>query len=247
MTIKRLASLAGAAVVCACVVLLAASAASAKTDAARRVLVTPATLPLRTAFVDPRSFSGASPAFGVAAAAGASYIRVPFNWSSLAPAVRPAGFVATDPASYAWSWLDTEVTTAEAAGLTPFLDILSPPQWAYAIKPQIGNGGTPNISELGQFAKALALHYDGTHGVPAVHVFQVWNEPNNTHDLSPTEPDCIPGDGQCCCRQRPWCESVEPRRRRWPRAAWTPEDEDAAVVVDGTARLHARSAVRLVR
>ena len=186
--IKRLASLAGAAVVCACVVLLAASAASAKRDAARHVLVTPATLPLRTAFVDPRSFSGASPAFGVAAAAGASYIRVPFNWSSLAPVVRPVGFVATDPASYAWSWLDTEVATAEAAGLTPFLDIQSPPQWAYAIKPQIGNGGSPNISDLGQFAKALALHYDGTHGVPAVHVFQVWNEPNNTNDLSPMNP-----------------------------------------------------------
>lgn len=185
---KRLASLAGAAVACASVVLLAAGAASAKTNAARHVLVTPATLPLRTAFVDARSFSGASPAFGVAAAAGASYIRVPINWGSLAPVVRPAGFVATDPAGYAWSWLDTEVATAEAAGLTPFLDILSPPQWAYAIRPQRGNAGTPNISELGQFATALALHYDGTHGVPAVRVFQVWNEPNNTHDLSPMNP-----------------------------------------------------------
>jgi hypothetical protein len=186
--IKRLASLVGAAVACASVVLLAASAASARTSVARHVLVTPATLPLRTAFVDPRSFSGTSPAFGVAAAAGASDIRVLTNWNGLAPEVRPAGFVASDPAGYAWSALDAQVKAAEAAGLTPFLNIVSPPRWAYAIKPQGVNGGTPDISELGQFAKALALHYDGRHGVPAVHVFQVWNEPNNTHFLSPVNP-----------------------------------------------------------
>jgi hypothetical protein len=179
---------AAAATAVASVVFLAASGASAQTSAVHHVLVTPATSPLRTAFVDPRSFSGASPAFGVAANAGASYVRIPINWGSLVPSVRPAGFVATDLASYAWSWLDTEVATAEAAGLTPFLDILSPPQWAYAIKPQGLGGGTPNVSELGKFAQALALHYDGTHGVPAVHVFQVWNEPNNTHDLSPMNP-----------------------------------------------------------
>jgi hypothetical protein len=178
----------GAAVACALVGLLAVRGASARTSVSGHVLVTPATLPLRTAFVDPWRFSGASPAFAVAAAAGASYVRVPFNWGSVAPAVRPVGFVAADPASYDWSWLDSEVTTAEAAGLTPYLDILSPPQWAYAIKPEGILGGTPIISELGQFAKALALHYDGAQGAPGVHVFQVWNEPNNTHDLSPMNP-----------------------------------------------------------
>lgn len=185
---RRVALLAGAALLCGAVTFLPASAANAKASNRQRVLVTPPTSPLRTAFVDARSFSGTSPAFAVAAAAGATYIRVPINWASLAPAVRPVGFAAADPAGYDWSWLDTEVTAAEAAGLTPYLDIFSPPKWAYAIRPGKSIGGTPGISELGQFAKALALHYDGTHGVPGVHVFQVWNEPNNTQDLGPTNP-----------------------------------------------------------
>lgn len=185
---RRVALLAGAVLICGVVTFLPASAASARASTRQRVLVTPPTSPLRTALVDTRSFSGASSAFSVAAAAGASYVRVPFDWASLAPAVRPAGFAAADPASYDWSWLDVEVTTAEGAGLTPYLDILSPPAWAYAIRPRTSIGGTPVISELGQFAKALALHYDGTRGVPGVHVFQVWNEPNNTQDLGPTNP-----------------------------------------------------------
>lgn len=188
MRVNRLALGVAVAGVCASFAFLAAGEATARTTPGRHVLVTPATLPLRTAFVDPRSFSGSSPAFGIAAAAGASYVRIPLNWGSLAPAVRPPGFDATDPAGYGWSWLDTEVTAAEAAGLTPYLDILSPPQWAYAVEPKGLKGGTPRISELGQFAKALALHYDGTHGAPAVNVFQVWNEPNSTHTLSPMDP-----------------------------------------------------------
>jgi hypothetical protein len=113
---------------------------------------------------------------------------MPINWSSLAPAVRPSGFDAADPAGYDWWWLDTQVTAAETAGLTPFLNINTPPRWTYSIQPRGVNGGTPNISELGKFAKALALHYNGLNGVPAVHLFQVWSEPNNTRDLSPLNP-----------------------------------------------------------
>jgi hypothetical protein len=47
---------------------------------------------------------------------------------------------------------------------------------------------SPKVALLGEFAKALALHYDGTHGAPPVHIFQVWNEPNLSQDLSPAKP-----------------------------------------------------------
>ena len=146
---------------------------------------------MRTALFDPYSFVGANNvAYAMAAAAGATYIRVPFSWGSVAPAIRPAGFVASDPASpgYEWDFLDRSVTAIEAAGLTPILDVVSAPDWAYAVKPKGVRAGTPKQAALGQFAKALATHYDGNHGAPEVHVFQVWNEPNNSLDLSPVKP-----------------------------------------------------------
>jgi hypothetical protein len=156
-----------------------------------RVHATRGTAPLRTALFDPYTFSGASDlAYAKADAAGASYVRLPLNWSSVVPAVRPAGFVASDPSSqgYSWAWHDATVKAAEDAGLTPILDIVSAPKWAYAVRPKGKKAGTPRPALLGQFAKALATHYDGKHGVPAVHVFQVWNEPNNSLDLSPVKP-----------------------------------------------------------
>jgi hypothetical protein len=149
------------------------------------------TLPLRTGLFDPYSFSGDNAtAYGMASAAGATYIRLPFYWSSVAPAERPAGFVATDPSSpgYSWSWLDATVSGMEAAGLTPILDVVQPPKWAFAVKPSGVKAGTPDTQALGQFSEALATHYDGANGAPPVHVYQVWNEPNNSLDLSPVSP-----------------------------------------------------------
>ena len=148
------------------------------------------TLPLRTSLFDPYSFVGNSDAFAMARAAGATYVRLMFNWSSVAPQVRPAGFVPSDQSSpgYSWSDVDAQVAAAEAAGLTPILDIFSAPKWAYAIHPYGGRGGTPSVTELGQFAKALATHYDGAHGPPAVRDYQVWNEPNLSLSLSPVKP-----------------------------------------------------------
>jgi hypothetical protein len=118
-------------------------------------------------------------------------VRLPLHWGSVVSATRPSGFVATDPASpgYSWTDLDNTVTAAEAAGLTPILDIVAPPpKWAFAVKPRGNKAGTPQVSALGQFAKALAAHYDGKGGAAAVHTFEVWNEPNLTLQLSPVEP-----------------------------------------------------------
>ena len=177
------------AAVAVCVAAAAATAAAAARGSAPRVVTTPATIPLRTAFFD-RIFEGPDQvtAFGMAQAAGASYVRLEVPWRSIAPATPSAAFVATDPTSpgYSWAGIDLTVVRAAAAGLTPILDIVATPQWAYAQGPSGVNAGTPKIADLGDFASALASHYDGgTSGVPAEHVFQVWNEANNSLDLNP--------------------------------------------------------------
>jgi hypothetical protein len=167
---------------------LAAVAASSGAASSVRTYSTHGTLPLRTSVDDPFTFTGAQRATGFLKAreAGASYVRIIVARNSIAPTTRPAGFDPTDPAShgYDWTWYDSTIDSAEKAGLTPILDIARAPAWALASK----HGkriNTPTTVSLGQFAKALALHYDGKHGAPPAHVFQVWNEPNLSQDLSP--------------------------------------------------------------
>ena len=53
--------------------------------------------------------------------------------------------------------------------------------------------GTPKAAALGDFAHALATRYDGTNGLPAEHVFQVWNEPNLSLDLGPVSASAYRG------------------------------------------------------
>src|SRR5581483_3557838 len=181
-----------------CAFALAGTAvASARTGRAQRLYSTPLTRPLATGLMDSLLFPGAeqTDAFAVARQAGATYVRLAVNWSAIAPASPEPGFDASDPDSpdYDWTALDTEVTNAEAAGLTPILDLGEGPKWAYSVKPKGTSGGTPRASDLGRFAHAIAAHYDGTHGAPAVRVFQVWNEPNLSLDLSPTNPAAYRG------------------------------------------------------
>jgi hypothetical protein len=154
-----------------------------------RTYTTHGTIPLRTALLDPFTFTGAQQqtAFQMTRAAGATYVRLVVPWSEITPATPPADFVPTDPTSpyYSWGWLDNTVTQIEANGLTPILDISSAPAWALAWKGSGQTAGAPKASELGAFATAVARRYDGSNGEPPVHVFQVWNEPNLSLDLSP--------------------------------------------------------------
>src|SRR5690348_4643766 len=133
------------------------AARGAHASRAVRSYSTKGTLPLRTSLFDPYSFVGNSGAFSVAQATGATYVRLLFNWSSVAPKDRPPGFVASDESSpgYSWHELDEEVTAAERAGVTPILDVYSAPNWAFAVRPKGTRGGTPNAKDLGQFATAL--------------------------------------------------------------------------------------------
>jgi hypothetical protein len=178
----------------ACIAALMATAGFAGSNSAKRATrtySTGGTAPLATALVDPWLFNSRQTpkAFALTRAAGASYVRVTINWSGIAPSVRPSGFVATDPTSpgYSWGNADSVVQQAEAAGLTPILDVSSTPHWAVAKRRQGVNAGSPKAAALGDFAKALATHFDGKHDAPAEHVFQVWNEPNVSLYLSPVK------------------------------------------------------------
>jgi hypothetical protein len=175
---------------------VAASGASAKAHE-RHVISTPSTLPLRTGLLDPL-FAGSEreQAYTMAAATGATYVRLSVVWRAIAPATPPTGFVATDPTSpgYHWAGLDSIAGQLATAGLTPILDIASVPEWAYATQPSSPNAGTPRASDLADFAKALATHFDGSiTSVPAEHVFQVWNEPNLSLDLGPVSANAYRG------------------------------------------------------
>jgi hypothetical protein len=171
-------------------VCLAATAAATSHAAGHgaRTYTTPATRPLRTALFDLKYLKSAR-AFALTRDAGAEYVRLLVRWSSIAPANPPVGFNPSDPTSpgYSWDSLDSMVEAAETAGLTPYLDITGTPSWAYAKRPSGVNAGTPKAAALGQFATALATHYDGTGGGPVVSIFEVWNEPNLSLDLAPAK------------------------------------------------------------
>jgi Cellulase (glycosyl hydrolase family 5) len=166
---------------------------AATASAGVRKYTTGGTLPLVTALADPGLFNSSQKetAFAMTRAAGATYARLSVAWGAIAPLIPPPGFVATDSASpgYEWSGLDAVVRDAVAAGLTPILDIVGgAPPWAYATQPNPPNAGAPQAAALGAFATALAVHYGGSNpAAPAVHVFQVWNEPNLSLDLSPVK------------------------------------------------------------
>jgi hypothetical protein len=166
----------------------AAASTSFAARAGPRTYKTPATRPLRTALIDPFVLNSPSAlAFALTRSAGAQYVTITLSWRSIAPAQPSDGFDATDPSSpgYSWHGPDGTVAAAEAAGLTPILDITTTPLWAYANQPDGVNAGSPDPTALGEFAQALARHYDGESGLPVVNVFEVWNEPNLSLDLSP--------------------------------------------------------------
>src|SRR6516164_7666399 len=83
------------------VLALAAVTASAGSAHGVRTYTTGSTAPLATALADPWLFNSSQRerALAMTRAAGASYVRLSVGWSSIAPATRPNGFVATDPTS----------------------------------------------------------------------------------------------------------------------------------------------------
>ena len=136
--------------------------------------------PLQTAIVDPDAFSGpdADLELGRAADAGASVIKVPLFWDSVAPSTRPAGFTPANPSdpAYDWSAMDIELRLVRSHGLTPLVYVSSAPGWA--IHPLDGIA-RPDPSQLRAFTLAAVKRYSGaTADLPRVRYWEAWNEPN---------------------------------------------------------------------
>jgi hypothetical protein len=118
-------------------------------------------------------------------ALGARFIRLVVSWRVAAPISPAAGFDPANPyaSGYRWKELDHLVEDAVAQGLEPIVDISSPPSWAQS--PQGAGVEHPDPGQLGLFAHAAALRYDGTRGLPRVRYWEVWNEPNVGFFLQP--------------------------------------------------------------
>jgi hypothetical protein len=151
-----------------------------------------ATGPFETGILDPGAFGGAEApaAFAATRAAGASLVRIPADWRSIAPdgPVRPAGFDAGSPADprYRWNDLDRQVRAAVANGLQPVVGLQGAPGWAE--RGLVGDPGTrdPGAAEFRLFARAAARRYaGGFRGLPRVRYWQAWNEPNLDWFLMP--------------------------------------------------------------
>jgi hypothetical protein len=146
--------------------------------------------PLRTGVFDPFEFTRDQPqALKRTARAGATFAKGHLAWYIAAPG-KPAN--PADPADPAYSWgaADTFVRRARAAGLEPVLMVSGTPQWARA-RGSCGAGPAcaPSAYQLGQFARAAATRYSGSYqGLPGVHYWQAWSEPNLDYFLVPNSP-----------------------------------------------------------
>jgi hypothetical protein len=167
-------------------------------------MASPATAarPLATGFLD-GAYADGDPAVRAAAfdstsELGGTVVRIPFGWSGVAPARRPSGFDARNPAdpAYRFDLVDAAVGEATARGLTVLLSFNGAPEWAEG--PNRSAGATPgswrpDARAVGDFATALARRYDGTFpdpgrrgsALPRVRHWQLWNEPNLAIYLSP--------------------------------------------------------------
>jgi hypothetical protein len=153
------------------VLALAASAATALGAPAR---------PLETAFVDPYSFTGptADAALTRAARAGASAIKVPLFWDTVAPATKPSRFTPARPAdpAYNWTQVDAQLRAVRAHELEPIVYIAGPPSWAIR---KLDGFPRTDPAQYAAFALAAVRRYSGeTAGLPRVRYWEAWNEPN---------------------------------------------------------------------
>jgi hypothetical protein len=157
-----------------CVLVLAAAAVAASTAGAA-----PAR-PLQTAFVDPVEFTSATADLALkhAAEAGATAIKIPLFWDTVAPATRPSRFKPTDPLDPAYNWkgLDTELQLVRSQGLEPIVYVAGPPSWA---KRRLDGFPRVDPEQYRLFVLAAVRRYSGeTQGLPRVRYWEAWNEPN---------------------------------------------------------------------
>jgi hypothetical protein len=139
----------------------------------------------------------------------ASYVRVPVNWESVAPAgnTKPVGFDPRNPTDlkYKWAATDEYIKRTVATGMTVYVMLSGAPKWAQQGKAPADSGAgggawKPSAAEYGNFAHAAALRYNGSFPdpltgapLPRVKIWQAWNEPNLPLFLAPTSPELYRG------------------------------------------------------
>src|SRR6476619_8154128 len=156
------------------VLVLATAAAAASTGDAAPVR------PLETAIVDPVEFTSptADVALEHALKSGASAIKVPVFWDTIAPVKRPSGFRPADPLepAYYWKGLDAELRLIRSHGLEPFVYIAGPPDWAMR---KLDGFRRVDPEQYRLFVLAAVRRYSGhMPGLPRVRYWEAWNEPN---------------------------------------------------------------------
>jgi hypothetical protein len=142
-------------------------------------------------------------AVGRIAQLGFNYVRLTASWSAIAPQSASPHMPGPpfDPANsltYPYSGfhdLDRAIVDANAAGLKVMIDVAFwAPRWAVPIgSPGGKNRYEPNPTLFGDFAKAVANRYDGGYlysgdhqvHLPAVQLYTIWNEPNQSEFLQP--------------------------------------------------------------
>jgi hypothetical protein len=117
------------------------------------------------------------------------------SWAAVAPTRPSPSSDFSDPANpaYNWSSIDQQVKLAVKNGLEPILDVLFPPAWAQKPDPPGTEPAQRYVAielrspgDVGKFMRAAARRYSGSfQGLPRVHYWQVWNEPNLSDYLMP--------------------------------------------------------------
>jgi hypothetical protein len=127
---------------------------------------------------------------------GPDTLRIEFRWKEIAPSpgskTKPS-FDASNPASYqgalngypGFGQYDDLVLRAHAMGFRLFGTITGDaPRWATAGGK--GRNYKVNSSAYADFAEAVARRYAGNFsGLPTIHYFSIWNEPNHKDFLQP--------------------------------------------------------------
>jgi len=123
-----------------------------------------------------------------AKSARAGIIRISVDWRNVTRNKPKHPANPNDPA-YGFVRLDESIRAAKSHGLDVVLTVYRAPDWAEGRHPpkRVQPGAwKPNPRAYGKFGQALARRYSGhLHGLPRVHYFEVWTEPNLTQFLAP--------------------------------------------------------------
>jgi hypothetical protein len=125
---------------------------------------------------------------------GADTLRIEVKWNTVAPsptAAKKPSFDARNPFAYPGvAPYDDLIRRARALGMRIIITLTGDaPRWATA--GGLGRSFStanyrPSPHEYALFAGAMALRYSGRFGgLPAVHYFTIWNEPNHRQFLKP--------------------------------------------------------------